>query len=102
MIQEKEFIDATALSANNFTFNLPKKVRIILNTNRRFRVLAFLLEDEDRVSIGFGGKIIIGTSEFSASYQITIPRFVRELLNIKKGDSIGFYRENGKIYIEKM
>lgn len=102
MSPEKEFIAAASLGEENFTFTLPKKVRRSLNINRRFRVLTFFVEADDRIFVGFGGENAIGSSEFPASYQITIPKFARDLIKAKPGKSVGFYQEGDKIFIEKM
>lgn len=100
-----KFIAAVPLIKDSFTLTLPKKVRAELRIIRQpYRVLSFNLEEDNKtITIGYSGSHIIGSSEFYGSYQITIPRTVRELLNLEKGDTLGFYGgEEIKIEIRKM
>lgn len=46
-------------------------------------------------------KEVLGMSSLSHKFQITIPKEVREEVNLKEGDKIMFVREDGKIYITK-
>ncbi|MEW6697865.1 MAG: AbrB/MazE/SpoVT family DNA-binding domain-containing protein [Bacillota bacterium] len=40
-------------------------------------------------------------SRISSKGQITIPKAIRELLNLNEGDRVAFIEENGKIVITK-
>ncbi|KGP76219.1 transcriptional regulator [Desulfosporosinus sp. Tol-M] len=40
-------------------------------------------------------------SRISAKGQVTIPKTIRELLNLNEGDRVAFLEENGKIVITK-
>lgn len=44
---------------------------------------------------------ILGTSKISTDNKITIVELAAKELNIKKGDLIAFYQEDGQIVIEK-
>ena len=41
-------------------------------------------------------------SKREASFRITVPKKVAEILNVKSGDIVGFYEENGNIVLRKM
>ncbi|MFW9995163.1 MAG: AbrB/MazE/SpoVT family DNA-binding domain-containing protein [Candidatus Odinarchaeota archaeon] len=43
---------------------------------------------------------LIGSSKISPGKQVTIPKDVREILKKDSGKTIGFYLENGRVYIE--
>jgi len=40
-------------------------------------------------------------AKVTSKFQITIPREVRELLGVKRGDVIAFIVENGKVEVKK-
>ena len=44
---------------------------------------------------------LLGTSKVSTNNKITLTKEVAEKLEVKEGDKIAFYEENGKIIIEK-
>jgi len=44
---------------------------------------------------------ILGISKLTSKGQITIPKNVRELLNLKPGDIIVFVEKNGEITIRR-
>ena len=78
-------------------------MREIIDTKVKYRVLSFFEEEEGKISIGYkSNKFVLGSSEFYSSYQITIPKTVREILGIGKNDSIGFYRIQNQVFIKKM
>ena len=41
-------------------------------------------------------------SKGEASFRITVPKKAAEILNVKAGDIVGFYEENGNITLRKM
>ncbi|MHB1708751.1 MAG: AbrB/MazE/SpoVT family DNA-binding domain-containing protein [Thermoplasmataceae archaeon] len=41
-------------------------------------------------------------SKRGVSFRITLPKTVREKLRIGPGDVVGFYEENGKVFLKKM
>jgi len=43
----------------------------------------------------------IGESRLSMKAQITIPKTVRVLLDLKPGDTVAFIYEDNRVYIEK-
>jgi looped-hinge helix DNA binding domain, AbrB family len=43
----------------------------------------------------------VEVSRISAKGQVTIPKTIRELLNLNEGDRVAFLEENGKIVITK-
>jgi len=45
--------------------------------------------------------ILVGTARLSPKYQITVPKRVREILGLDKGDIIHFLEEDGRIFIVK-
>lgn len=44
---------------------------------------------------------LLGSTKVSTDNKVTIVKNASELLDIKKGDLLAFYEENGKICIEK-
>jgi len=44
---------------------------------------------------------ILGTSKITSKFQVTLPKPVREKLNVKPGELMVFVEENGKIVITK-
>jgi len=44
---------------------------------------------------------VVGESRLSSKSQITIPKTVRVLLELKPGDTIVFIYEDNRVYIEK-
>jgi len=46
-------------------------------------------------------KSIIGTTEITSNFQITVIKKVRKQLDVKTGDTLVFYGEKGKITIER-
>ena len=44
---------------------------------------------------------ILGVSKLSSKFQVTIPKDVREILNVSPGDRVVFIREGDKIIIQK-
>ena len=44
---------------------------------------------------------IRGTSKLSSKLQVTIPKDVREILNLQSYDRVVFREEAGRVYIEK-
>ena len=44
---------------------------------------------------------MVGTARLSPKYQITVPKRVREILGLDKGDTIHFLEEDGRIFIVK-
>lgn len=103
MVKRGKYIVDAPLIKDSFTFTIPKKVRNKLQVTRReFRVLSFMLEEDGEVSIGFGNGKVIGASEFIASFQVTVPKYAREVLELEKGDSVGFWEDNELILMRKM
>lgn len=101
MAQNLRLIDIAHLNKGTFTFTLPKRVRDALDVDNNPQILSFIEETAD-IFIGYGGNLVIGTSNFSSSYQVTIPRLAREKLGLKKGDIIGFYlTDDNKILVKK-
>ena len=47
------------------------------------------------------GRKLLGSTKVSTDNKITIVKDAATLLGVGKGDILAFYRENGKIYIEK-
>lgn len=47
------------------------------------------------------GREILGISKITYKYQVTIPKRVRERLNLKEGDVIVFVIEDGKLFLVK-
>lgn len=47
------------------------------------------------------GGYVVEVSRISSKGQITIPKAIRELLNLNEGDRVAFIEENGKIVITK-
>jgi len=43
----------------------------------------------------------VEVSRISSKGQVTIPKTIRELLNLNEGDRVAFLEENGKIMITK-
>ncbi len=41
-------------------------------------------------------------SDKGISTRITIPKIIRERLELKDGDILGFYEENGQVIIKRM
>ena len=102
MSQNIRFIDFARLNKGTFAFSMPKKVREILKVDENLRILSFIEEPDGNISIGFGGERVIGTSKFTASYQVTLTEQAREKLRIEKGDIISFYlTDTNKILIKK-
>jgi hypothetical protein len=46
-------------------------------------------------------KRLLGSTKVSTDNKVTIVKNASELLDIKKGDLIAFYEEDGRIYMEK-
>lgn len=46
--------------------------------------------------------MLVGSSKVSSIGQITIPQKIREKYGIKKGDTVYFIEENGKLIIKKV
>jgi len=44
---------------------------------------------------------ILGDSKVTEKFQTTIPRIVRELLNLESGDRVVFVNENDHVLIKK-
>jgi len=44
---------------------------------------------------------ILGLSKITYKFQITIPKRVREVFNLKEGDTITFLKEGNKLLIVK-
>ncbi len=44
---------------------------------------------------------LLGSTRVSTDNKITIVKDAASVLDVKKGDIVAFYEENGKIYIEK-
>ena len=52
-----------------------------------------------------GNKTLIEVTHVSrrgASFRVTLPKHVAEILKISPGDIVGFYTEGGSVSIEKM
>jgi AbrB family looped-hinge helix DNA binding protein len=47
------------------------------------------------------GGCVVEVSRISSKGQVTIPKTIRELLNLNEGDRVAFLEENGKIMITK-
>ena len=45
---------------------------------------------------------ILHVSKRGASFRITIPKKAAESLNANAGDIIGFYQEDGRVFVKKM
>ena len=45
---------------------------------------------------------VLHVSKREASLRITLPKKAAEILNVKSGDIVGFYEENGNIVLRKM
>lgn len=44
---------------------------------------------------------LLGSTKVSTDNKITIVKEATSVLDVKKGDIVAFYEDNGKIYIEK-
>jgi len=52
-----------------------------------------------------GNKLLIEVTHVSkrgASFRVTLPKRVADILTISPGDIVGFYTEEGRVSIEKM
>lgn len=96
-------IEVASLYDKSYSCVLPKDVRIELGIEKEItnNTLSFAKEDDGELTIGFGGRTVIGAAKISRNYQITIPENARNELELEKGSKISFWKNHttGKIFI---
>lgn len=102
MSKKEKFLASAPLAKDKFVFTLPKQVRKILNIHENIQTIGYFVENDNQVSIGGGGQKIIDSSYIGSGNRVSIPTKVRNLLEIKKNDTVGFFLKDKRIIIRNM
>ena len=104
MVRESKLLGSATIK-RAFSLTIIQKVREILQIQPA-DLIVFVLSKDDKIIIETGDvktvfKKILGSKELTTTNSVILPDSIKNLLQVKIGDNIGFYREkDGKISIQ--
>lgn len=95
MSNKKKLLGASAVT-NSYAITLLKDVRQYMNVEVG-DIIGFCVTTDNQLVITSGqlanDLTLLGSSTLTTSKSVTLPKKVREHLNVKKGDKLAYYEE---------